>query len=125
MNYLDLGRHHLGFTRQVMYLDTQQHLAHEPLIRHGVRMKIGQVWKWEGEEYRLVMVWIPAWDMPNFVEAMEDLKIRMRCCGHPDYETHGSELLEDLLGAFPAWVVALNTPSDAAIQGSPEPAGTG
>ena len=100
-NYIDLGSCWLGRKKQFVYLDTDEYYGFGPMQFHGVRPKFKSEWIKEGKKYRLILLRVSKKDEPKFIEAMEDLKIKMLICGHTDYETVGEKvigLLEQEIG---------------------------
>ena len=51
----------------------------------------------EGEPYRLIILKVLRKDLDEFKAAMEDLKTKMLICGHRDYESHGGEMIEEVI----------------------------
>ena len=95
-NYMDLGICSLGRRKLMAYLDTDEYYGVGPLQFNHVRLKYQKEMFKPDEKYRLVFLRVLKKDEPKFIEAMEDLKIKMLICGHTDYETHGGDLMDEL-----------------------------
>lgn len=96
-NYIDLGKTLLGNWEHYLYLDTEEFLAKSLILRHMIHVKVERVMEHENEQYKLIALKVLKKDKPKFLQAMEELKGKMLLFGHLDYETHGGELMEDLM----------------------------
>ena len=93
-NYIKLGKNALSGWEHYVFLDTDDILADSLMNRHLVRREIEGILGMDNEEYRLIAVKVRKKDELCFLQAMEELKGKMLLFGHPDYETHGGELVE-------------------------------
>ena len=96
-NFIDLGPCSLGRRRLMIYLDTKEYLGAGPLVQRKVNVKHASDLVRDGEPYRLVILKVLKKDLDGFKEAMEDLKNKMLICGHRDYESHGGDMIEEVL----------------------------
>ena len=99
-NYVAYGKTFFGLWLCYAYLDVPENLSFDVLERNGVRAKFVRALTRPDEEYVLVEVKVRKADREKFLDAMEDLKTKMLLCGHPDYLSHGGELMEKTLDAL-------------------------
>ena len=99
-NYVAYGKTFFGMWLCYAYLDVPENLSFDVLERHGVRAKFVRALTRPDEEYVLVEVKVRKADRQKFLDAMEDLKTKMLLCGHPDYLSHGGELIRELEDNF-------------------------
>jgi len=93
-NYIKLGKTALSGWEHYVFLDTEDILAESLMNRHMVRRKIEGILRMDNEEYRMISVRIWKKDELRFLQSMEELKGKMLLFGHPDYDSHGGEILE-------------------------------
>ena len=96
-NYIKLGKSALGSWEHYVFLDTNDILAESLMNRHMVRREVEGVFGMDDEEYRMITIKVWKKDELRFLQCMEELKGKMLLFGHLDYETHGGELMEDLM----------------------------
>ena len=80
-----------------MFFDTVPYLADQLFIRHRVRVWFDQEYAKKDSPYIAVLYHVRKKDVPQFLDALEDLKKSMLLCGHPDYEREIHALMGDAL----------------------------
>ena len=93
-NYVAYGKALFGMWLCYAYLDVPANLSFDVLENHDVRARFIRALTRPDEEYVLVEVKVRKPDRQKYLDAMEDLKTKMLICGHPDYVSHGGELIE-------------------------------
>lgn len=68
-----------------LFFDTASYLADQLFIRHRVRVWFDQEYAKKGSPYIAVLCHVRKKEVPQFLDALEDLKKCMLLCGHPDY----------------------------------------
>lgn len=79
-----------------LFFDTIPYLADQLFIRHRVRVWFEREYAKEGTPYIAVLCHVRKKDVPQFLDALEDLKKSMLLCGHPDYVTEIRSLMETI-----------------------------
>ena len=103
INYFRAGKATLfGNWIRYVYLDTDEMLAESLFFRHMIHTKLELILgkKEQNELYRVVVLKVRKRDEQKFLQTMEELKNKMLLCGHPDYESHGGEMFDELRTAL-------------------------
>lgn len=79
------------------YFDTSDYLADSVFINRGLRVRFSrnEVIK-PGFHYRGILCSVRRKDEHRFIDAIEDVKIKMLLCGHKDYEKECLKFLNEL-----------------------------
>ena len=80
-----------------LFFDTIPCLADQLFIRYRVRVWFEREYAKEGTPYIAVLCYVRKKDVPQLLDALEDLKKSMLLCGHPDYEREIHALMGDAL----------------------------
>lgn len=79
-----------------LFFDTIPYLADQLFIRHRVRVWFEPEYAKEDSPYIAVLCHVRKKDVPQFPDALEDLKKSMLLCGHPDYEREIYALMDSV-----------------------------
>lgn len=79
-----------------VFFDTVPYLADQLFIRHRVRVWFDREYAKKDSPYIAVLCHVRKKDVPQFLDALEDLKKSMLLCGHPDYVTEIRSLMETI-----------------------------
>ncbi len=77
-----------------LFFDTTPYLADPLFIRHRVRVWFEREYAKKDSPYLAVLCHVRKKDVPQFLDALEDLKKSMLLCGHPDYEREVRALMD-------------------------------
>ena len=79
-----------------MFFDTTPYLADQLFIRHKVRVWFEREYTRKDSLYIAIFCHVRKKDVPQFLEALEDLKKSMILCGHPEYEAEISSFMDEM-----------------------------
>ena len=79
-----------------LFFDTTTYLADQLFIRRKVRVWFDEEYAKKESAYIAIFCHVKKKDVPQFLEALEDLKKSMMLCGHPDYVSEISSLMDDI-----------------------------
>ena len=84
------------FCDYFMFFDTTPYLADRLFIRRGVKVWFDLDLEKPGSPYLAVICHVRKKDVPEFLEALEDLKRSMMLCGHPGYVREVGEMMDEM-----------------------------
>ena len=76
-----------------LFFDTASHLADRLFIKHKVRVWFDKEYTKNKSPYTAIFCHVRKKDVPQFSEALEDLKKSMMLCGHPNYTSEISSIM--------------------------------
>lgn len=79
-----------------LFFDTAPYLADRLFIRHQVRVWFDREFARKDSPYTAIFCHVRKKDVPQFLESLEDLKKSMVLCGHPDYVSEISSLMDSM-----------------------------
>lgn len=79
-----------------LFFDTVPYLADQLFIRRQVRVWFDREYAKKDSPYIAVLCHVRKKDVPQFLDALEDLKKSMLLCGHPDYEREIYALMDSV-----------------------------
>lgn len=83
----------------VIYVDTEQYIADNLFVKHGVAVQFKNEFRRENDKYILVNVTFWKWDLTKVNLALDELPKKMLICGNGDYLQYCENFMRDLTGA--------------------------
>lgn len=79
-----------------MFFDTTLYLADQLFIQHRVRAWFEREYTKKDSPYIAIFCHVRKQDVPQFLDALENLKKSMILCGHPEYEAEISSFMDEM-----------------------------
>lgn len=95
-NCIELKTKLPGFRKSFIFFDDRNHSAASLFNRYQVPIRIQCAWKTEDGEFKAICCKVRRKDVPNFKQAMEDLKTKMLLLGNLDYEAFCERFIKEL-----------------------------